>query len=80
MLLLTGLWCHPSVCGNTILGPNRPVDPSLCSMPCPDTTNNYTCGAAGLINLYVRDNLPVTRGPASVVQSYNCYSIAGCWL
>jgi hypothetical protein len=81
-----GLYTHLSiywlmgdiVCGNTIMGNNRPVSASTCSMTCAGDSSQQ-CGGRDAIDIYVKDSYPFTVGPAAVLDSYNGYSKTQCW-
>ena len=65
-------------CGNTIIGDNRPIDPSKCNMVCTGNINEL-CGGAGALNLYVNNGYQFTEGPASLVELYNDWTVNECW-
>lgn len=60
------------------MGNNRPIDNSYCSNTCTGDAAKK-CGGSDALNLYVKDNYQYTVGPASVLQSYNGYSVTQCW-
>ncbi|CAG8772051.1 7373_t:CDS:2, partial [Acaulospora colombiana] len=57
------------VCGNTIMGNNRPTA-GICNMACTGDSSQQ-CGGPDAINIYVKDNYQYTTGPASVLDIYN---------
>jgi hypothetical protein len=65
------------VCGNTIMGNNRPTT-GICTMPCTGDSTQI-CGGPDAISIYVKDNYPYTTGPATVLDSYNGYDKTECW-
>lgn len=66
------------VCGNTIMGNNRPTGSNACSMPCAGNAGE-TCGGHDAINIYVKNNYQYTTGPASALASYNGFVLGQCY-
>lgn len=65
------------ICGNTIMGNNRP-SAGICNMACTgDSTQK--CGGPNAINIYVKDNYQYTIGPAAVLDIYNGHYVTQCW-
>lgn len=75
---LAGLeYSRECFCGNTIMGTGAPVNASSCNLGCTGSKDSL-CGGNLALNLYVQNNSSFTRGPASILSSYNCFGNPQC--
>jgi hypothetical protein len=65
------------VCGNTIMGNNRPVDASECATGCTGDLNKK-CGGQSRLNIYVKNNYQYTTGPPTALDKYKNYKMNQC--